>query len=73
MLAEIQRLRTYPTPQAPPYPPVPQAEATPIRHTPSPSPGANFDYDMAKVCFVDVPVMSYYVQCVYLYFCSGFQ
>lgn len=57
MLAEIQRLRAYPAPHAqytqpPPHLPVAQPEATPIRHTPSQSPDANLDYDMAKVCLL---------------------
>ncbi len=53
LLAEIQRLKSFPAPQytqSPTNLALRQNETTPIRHTPSQSPDAeNLDFDMAKV------------------------
>ncbi len=53
LLAEIQRLKSFPAPQytqSPTNLPLRQNEATPIRPTPSQSPDAeNLEFDMAKV------------------------
>ncbi|XP_064392393.1 rab GTPase-binding effector protein 1-like [Halichondria panicea] len=60
LLAEIQRLKSFPAPQytqSPTNLALRQNETTPIRHTPSQSPDAeNLDFDMAKAA-MDVKVL----------------